>query len=173
MTQPTKLSLLSPTENFTFEGEESSIKIGRSQSCEFSVPKEDLSREHCLLEKTKSGYFITDLGSRNGVVVDRKRISPHTKTKITLDTHVLLANIYTLKINPPGFVSQKKLEQNSDIESYTTTFEFASEEKTSGFSYIKSLLKSHEGKNERSELLKMVFGYIVILGFVLYQVLGR
>lgn len=166
-----RLSLKSPTESFYFEGDGEAVKIGRSHNCEFSVPKEDLSREHCLFEFTKEGFFITDLGSRNGVVVDRNKIISNKRTKVDSDSHILLANIYTLKINPSDFKSSK-VAQDQKNSQHTTTFEFKDSPDTA-LGMFKKYLNSHEGRVESRELMKMIIGFIIILGFVIYQVLGR
>lgn len=173
MGEPLRLSLNSPTESYIYVGHEPLVKIGRSHNCEFSVPKEDLSREHCLFEVSKHGFFITDLGSKNGVCIDRKRIIANSRTAVSHESHILLANIYTLKVNPPELISKTISDFQRSRDSLTTTFEFSPEEKTSPFAQIKTILKGHEGPNEKIEIIKMVVGFLVILGFVLYQVLGR
>lgn len=99
---PIKLSLKSPSKHFSYSPDEeiSSVKIGRSLKCEFSVPLEDLSREHCLINYSNGEYFITDLNSSNGVWVDRTRITPNQKIKVSSNSLIVLSNIYTLSINP-------------------------------------------------------------------------
>src|SRR4051812_26982423 len=99
MGESVKLTLTSPTESFTHHSSEISVRIGRSQKCEFNIPREDLSREHCLFEVVNNEYFVTDLGSKNGITVDRIRIDPNVRTKITNESAVVLSGLYTLKIN--------------------------------------------------------------------------
>jgi pSer/pThr/pTyr-binding forkhead associated (FHA) protein len=154
-----RLILTSPTASFTFSTELSSFKIGRSSKCEFNIPKEDLSREHCLFESTEEGYFITDLESSNGVVVNRDPIAPNVRTKVTLESSIVLSNIYELKINRFD-VSVKATEKTALIENdeATTTFKLDFQKEVQKKDY---------------ETLKMIVGFLVIIGFVVYQALGR
>lgn len=54
--------------------------VGRSPSCEIVVKHEGLSRQHCLIEKIDGDFFITDLDSTNGVLLDGQRIIPSQRT---------------------------------------------------------------------------------------------
>ncbi len=63
------------------EFDASSITVGRSNKCDFIVPDESLSRSHAQLEVVGGDFFVTDLGSSNGVFLDGNRIPAHTKVK--------------------------------------------------------------------------------------------
>lgn len=54
--------------------------IGRSAKCDVVVPHDGMSRQHCQIEVTDGEYFVTDLGSTNGVFIDGQRIEAHSKT---------------------------------------------------------------------------------------------
>lgn len=97
--EPVRLTLSSPTQTFSHLTEGQELKIGRSETCDFVIPKDDLSREHCLFEIKNGEYFITDLGSKNGIYIDRIKIKPNVPVKVTESSLIVLANIYTLKIN--------------------------------------------------------------------------
>ena len=58
------------------------VTIGRSRSCDFPIDDESLSRRHSQIDIEEGQFFITDLGSANGVYIDGNRIPPLTKTKI-------------------------------------------------------------------------------------------
>lgn len=45
-------------------------RIGRSAPCEVVVPATAVSRQHAEIERRTSGYWLADLGSRNGTFVD-------------------------------------------------------------------------------------------------------
>ena len=45
------------------------VTIGRSPDCDVSLHDHLLSRRHCKLEKSEDGWVVTDLGSKNGTVV--------------------------------------------------------------------------------------------------------
>lgn len=57
------------------------VVIGRSNRCDFYCPHEALSRNHCLVELIEEAFYITDLGSSNGVYIDDSRIEPHVRHK--------------------------------------------------------------------------------------------
>jgi pSer/pThr/pTyr-binding forkhead associated (FHA) protein len=54
--------------------------IGRSAKCTVVVPHDGMSRQHCQIDVIEGEYFITDLGSTNGVYIDGQRIEAHQKT---------------------------------------------------------------------------------------------
>ena len=53
--------------------------IGRSSKCDVVIPHEGMSRQHCQIEVIDGEYFVTDLGSTNGVLIDNQKIEPHQK----------------------------------------------------------------------------------------------
>ena len=53
------------------------LTIGRSPDCDVSLHDILLSRNHCRLERTREGWVIQDLGSKNGTVIDGRRIDRH------------------------------------------------------------------------------------------------
>lgn len=54
--------------------------LGRSVKCDVVIPEEALSRQHCQIELKNGSFFITDLGSSNGVFLDGIRIEAHSET---------------------------------------------------------------------------------------------
>ena len=59
------------------------VTIGRSNKADFVVSDEAFSRVHCLIEVQDGNFYITDLGSANGVFIDGNRIPPDQKTPFT------------------------------------------------------------------------------------------
>lgn len=186
MGESVKLTLTSPTETFTHHTEENSVRIGRSNKCEFNIPREDLSREHCLFEIIDDEYFVTDLGSKNGITVDRVRIEVNTRTKITSESVVVLSNLYTFKIN--GFEIKSKMDMMAtaaaaakkaagpDVNtvSFALDFDKTSEKKfVPPKKFVKRPRQEAEAVTDNYELMKMAFGFVVIVGFVIYHALGR
>ena len=67
-------------EQLNFKTSKNSCIIGRSSTCDFVIPHEGMSRQHCLVELIDGELFVTDLGSTNGVMIDGERIPPNKKT---------------------------------------------------------------------------------------------
>jgi len=175
--RPIILSLKSPTKYFTFFPEEelTTVKIGRSLRCEFSVPLEDLSREHCLLEIIDGEYFLTDLNSSNGVWVNQVRITPDKKTKITPSSHILLANIYTLSINPTEIISKsetattKKVDREIDTISFELEYPIDKKKKIKKAPERETEEKEEKQPSVSREMVIMFLGFLGITIYLLYE----
>ncbi len=156
-----------------------SIKIGRSLNCEFNIPKEDLSREHCLFEIENGEFFVTDLGSKNGICVNRERIQPNVRVPVDLSSQIVLSNLYTLKINALEIKSKAEMiGKRDDPELETVSFdidelpELAQHPKKQRSR--RASKKENSGKKSMiSENLKMIIGFFLILAFIIYQARGR
>ncbi len=61
----------------TLQLEGSLWTAGRDPSCEIHVPVEHLSRRHFDLTQTNEGFFLTDLGSSNGTLVNGNLAPAH------------------------------------------------------------------------------------------------
>lgn len=59
---------------FAVSGE--GLRLGRSSSCEISIPDPALSRNHCLFETRDGGLWVTDLASANGTIVNDVQLGP-------------------------------------------------------------------------------------------------
>lgn len=57
-----------------FEVGEAGFTIGRSQENDYVAPGQKCSREHCKFELEGDGVKVVDLGSRNGTLVNDKRV---------------------------------------------------------------------------------------------------
>lgn len=56
------------------------VTIGRSNKADVVIPDESLSRVHCQIEQEAGNFFITDMGSANGVYIDGNRITANQRT---------------------------------------------------------------------------------------------
>lgn len=65
---------------FNFEGD--SISLGRSKENEIRVRDRFVSRTHLKVTRRGAAYFIEDLNSKNGTVVNGKRIDPVTPLQV-------------------------------------------------------------------------------------------
>lgn len=75
------------------EFKESSITIGRSNKCDLPIPDESLSRNHAQLEVIDGDFFVTDLGSANGIFIDGTRIPAQTRTKFNSFQQLTIATL--------------------------------------------------------------------------------
>jgi len=48
--------------------------IGRDPACGMCIPDASVSRQHALIERTGDVYYVTDLGSTNGLCVNEQRV---------------------------------------------------------------------------------------------------
>jgi HD-GYP domain-containing protein (c-di-GMP phosphodiesterase class II)/pSer/pThr/pTyr-binding forkhead associated (FHA) protein len=51
-------------------GGKSVLSIGRSVQCDIQIPDQGVSRAHCRVEKKDGGYYVSDLGSSNGTLLN-------------------------------------------------------------------------------------------------------
>ncbi|MCB8947553.1 MAG: protein kinase [Ardenticatenaceae bacterium] len=52
------------------------VLLGRSESCDVTLPADGISRHHARLEHTPSGWLVTDLSSTNGTFLDEVKLQP-------------------------------------------------------------------------------------------------
>lgn len=64
---------------------ESGIRLGRSSSCEISIPDPSLSRNQCLFEFRDETVFVTDLASANGTDVNGEKLGTSSRPLKTGD----------------------------------------------------------------------------------------
>ena len=50
------------------------VRIGRAQDCECRVKVPSVSRHHASLSRVDGGWVIKDEGSRNGVIINGRRV---------------------------------------------------------------------------------------------------
>lgn len=55
--------------------------IGRSQQCNLCAGSSSISRQHCVIKRSDTQVSIKDLGSRNGTVVNGKKITHEVEIK--------------------------------------------------------------------------------------------
>jgi pSer/pThr/pTyr-binding forkhead associated (FHA) protein len=49
-------------------------KVGRAPDCDLVLSDDDVSREHAAFERRWQGVFVRDLGSKNGLEIDGKKV---------------------------------------------------------------------------------------------------
>ena len=65
--------------NKTFPLENAIVRIGRISSNDVCLDHHGISREHAIITHDQKGYYITDLGSRNGTYLNGRSVPDKTK----------------------------------------------------------------------------------------------
>ena len=78
-TQLELLVTVGPLKDRRFPVPAEGIRLGRSSSCEISIPDPALSRNHCLFETRDGGLWVTDLASANGTIVNDVQLGPDSR----------------------------------------------------------------------------------------------
>lgn len=95
---------------FNFDSSKEVTTIGRSSDNDFVIPLPDFSRKHCVITIKGEYAYIMDLGSKNGVMVNGKKIPPNEQFPIYKNSRVILANYFEF-ILPEG-TSIKEVDLN-------------------------------------------------------------
>ena len=66
----------------TADYQKSVTTIGRSPNNDFVISDESLSRQHAQISNEDGAFYVTDLGSTNGVYIDGTRIAANQKTMV-------------------------------------------------------------------------------------------
>ncbi len=63
-----------PLINQRISVEPTPMLIGRDPACHVSVPDEEMARQHAQIEHHEDGLYITDLGSMNRILVNKREV---------------------------------------------------------------------------------------------------
>ena len=74
-----------PLEGRRFTVTEAGIRLGRSASCEISIPDLSLSRNQCLFELREGKVWVTDLASANGTAVNEEELGTSSRELVVGD----------------------------------------------------------------------------------------
>ena len=76
---PELLVIAGPLKGQRFTVMEAGMRLGRSSSCEISIPDPALSRNQCLFELRDGAIWITDLASANGTAVNGEELGTSSR----------------------------------------------------------------------------------------------
>ena len=86
------------------------VTIGRSRDSDIFLPDQWLSRQHAEIRQKADGYYVSDLGSKNGTLLNGGRVVEEQRLRagdiITLGEHIL-----TFSLGEPG---DEETEADSD-----------------------------------------------------------
>jgi pSer/pThr/pTyr-binding forkhead associated (FHA) protein len=85
-----------------------SYKVGRSPECDLVLTDEDVSREHAIFERRWQGVFVKDLGSKNGIEVDGKKVRGERRVH---DGEVVALGSIQLKVDDPEERYLRQMEE--------------------------------------------------------------
>ncbi len=84
--------------------------IGRSDECHLRPKSESISRRHCAIVRKDGKILLIDLKSRNGTIVNDKKLDP-AKAKILKDgDHIRVGKLEFVAIIEAGIANVKKPE---------------------------------------------------------------
>ena len=97
------------------------VTIGRARSSDVFLPDQWLSRHHAAIEQRNGAYYILDLGSKNGTLLNGDRVSGDRRLRdgdiITLGEHVLIFSLDDeLDERPPEGTRVFSAKELSDIK---------------------------------------------------------
>lgn len=105
---------MSDFETYVYDSDGSTpVIIGRSSEADFTIDESELSRKHCEVRFQNHRVFIKDLNSKNGVVVDGKKIVADKYVEIFPETEVMLTK--TLQLNLFGTETRTGLKLEAYI----------------------------------------------------------
>jgi len=150
-----------------FEGH--SITIGRSKTCTLTVDSESLSRQHCLIELINGEFYITDLGSTNGVYIEGMRIEAHQKIRFNNFLNLQISNYecQVTELEDETVFSQQKLPPKHDV----TQLELAPTKPTKKLNIhaLNAPLPKVEKSPDQSRLrMALAIVILVLIGFSVF-----
>jgi pSer/pThr/pTyr-binding forkhead associated (FHA) protein len=83
-------------------------KIGRSPECDLVLSDDAISREHAAFERRWQGVFVRDLGSKNGIEIDGKKVKDEARIH---DGQLLTVGSVQLKVDDPEERYLAQMEQ--------------------------------------------------------------
>jgi sigma-B regulation protein RsbU (phosphoserine phosphatase) len=129
--------------------------VGRRQECDFPVPHKTISSRHAEIEVTPDGrYFVTDLGSKNGTVVNDEKLVE--RRELVEGDRIMFAQteFRLAPIDEPGSASKGPTKTKlSDHDPENSVF----------ISIFEALKPLPAGVSERPELLTTLFDMAKIL----------
>lgn len=93
-----EVSYSNPTKKETFQVSGKKIVFGRSLKADVSIRREEMSRYHFQIDIEHDQYFITDLNSSNGVLINGERLPPQVRLPYNIFFPIEIANQISIHI---------------------------------------------------------------------------
>lgn len=75
--------------------------IGREAPADLILPSLLISRRHAIIARSELGYFLADLGSRNGTFVNGQAMG-ETPQRLQANDEIVLGGVVTMRFHDPG-----------------------------------------------------------------------
>ena len=103
-----------PLKTYPFNGKQ--MTIGRNAQNDIVIDNLSVSRQHAVISSSKEGFFITDLGSKNGTLVNGQAVK---EAKLNSGDNILLGKyIIAFEIPHGDSVSIDELDQTVIIPNF-------------------------------------------------------
>lgn len=84
------------------ESDDAVVSIGRDEGVDFRIPLATVSRQHARITRIDGLYFIEDLGSAHGTLVNGRKLDPQERSKLSDGDMVELTKaVITCNIEAP------------------------------------------------------------------------
>ncbi len=93
LSSPIEISVRTPGFNKNYFFEKYFISIGRNPENDIVIPNTTVSATHAVIHREKSGFFVQDTGSTNGVLLNERKIDKkrlHSGDKLKLGSAILV-----------------------------------------------------------------------------------
>lgn len=66
--------------------------LGRGRDCDFVIHDATVSRNHAKIIKKDNEFFIQDLGSKNGIILNMKKLEPNATEKLVDNSVIIIGS---------------------------------------------------------------------------------
>ena len=87
------------------------VVIGRGEDCDLSLDESHVSRNHCQILAANGTYFLKDLGSHNGTLIEGKPVIPLTDIPLFPGQYFSIGRV---SMTIAGAAQQKAFERTKD-----------------------------------------------------------
>lgn len=95
--------------------------IGRSPKCHLCAGHNSISRKHCAIIRHDASVTIMDLGSRNGTLVNEKKIEPEKEFELSSGDEITVGSLRFMLTISHGIKNQKRPKVKSVAEAVERT----------------------------------------------------
>jgi len=103
-----------------------SVVVGRAKDvADLVIPHSSISRRHCKVEYINKEFYITDLKSSNGVIINGTKIPPMVKTLIPANAVLKIAKLDCEISDKVAVTEAAKIESHESNPDFTSTIRIA------------------------------------------------